>query len=182
MKKMTRRESILTMAPALAAVGTSLRAAAQPASGTAQTQSPGPAAAQGAGAASQTAQTSSSDQTFEKFVDEYFDGFFRFDPASATSAGIHKYDAELPSYSQAEIQGEIARSQTALRDLARIPTDGLSEANLLDATVLESLISGHLLDLADIRMWSKDPGFITLKRATRYTRWSSAISRRSMTG
>jgi uncharacterized protein (DUF885 family) len=159
MNKMTRRESILTMASALAAGGMSLKATAQAAPGTAQTQSPEPAAAQGAGSASQTAQALSSDQTFEKFVDEFFDGFFRFDPASATSAGIHKYDAELPSYSQAEIQGEIARSQTALRDLARIPTDGLSEANLLDATVLESLINGHLLDLANIRMWSKDPGF-----------------------
>jgi uncharacterized protein (DUF885 family) len=159
MKKMTRRESILSMASALAAGGTSLKVTAQAASGTTQSQSPGPTAAQGAGTASQTAQTSSSDLTFEKFVDEFFDGFFRFDPASATSAGIHKYDAELPSYSEAEIQGEIARSQTALRDIARIPTDGLSEANLLDATVLESLINGHLLDLANVRMWSKDPGF-----------------------
>ena len=157
MTKMTRRESILAMASAFAVGSPALKAAAQTVPGSAK--APGSPAAQGAGTADQAAQPSASDQAIQKFVDEYFDGFFQFDPAQATSAGIHKYDGELPAYSQADIQSEIARSQMALRDLARIPTDGLSEANLLDATVLESLINGHLLDLSSIRMWAKNPDF-----------------------
>ena len=161
MKRMTRRESIWAMASAIAAGGTTLRAAAQAASGGAKAASKASTSAQAAGVAAQTSQPSASDHALEKFVDEFFDGFFRFDPGSATSAGIHDYDAELPAYSLADIQSEIARSQSALRELGRIPPDGLSEANLLDATVLESLINGHLLDLANIRMWSRDPGFYT---------------------
>jgi uncharacterized protein (DUF885 family) len=166
MKNMTRRESIIALASAFAAGGATLKAAAQATSGSAKAPATAPTAPQGTGPAIQTAQPSASDQAFEKFVYEYFDGFFRFDPASATSAGIHKYDGDLPSYSQTDIQSEIARSQMALRELAGIPTDGLSEANLLDATVLESLINGHLLDLANIRMWSKDPGFYNTQAGT----------------
>ncbi len=163
---MTRRESILTMASALAAGGTALKAAGQATSGSAKGPATGPAGEQGAGPATQAGQPSASDQAFQKSVDEYFDGFFRFDPASATSAGIHKYDGELPAYSQTDIQSEIARNQMALRRLARIPSDELSENNLLDATVLESLINGRLLDLANIRMWAKDPGFYNTQVGT----------------
>ena len=159
MKKMTRRESILTMASALATGGTALKAAAQATTNSAKAPATGSAAAQGAGPANQAAQPSATDQAFQKFVDEYFGGFFQFNPASATSAGIHKYDGELPAYSQTDIQSEIARNQMALRELAGIPSDGLSENNLFDATVLESLINGRLLDLANIRMWAKDPNF-----------------------
>jgi uncharacterized protein (DUF885 family) len=167
MKKMTRRESILTMASAVAAGSTAFKATAQATpAGSAQSPATGSPAAQETGPASQAVEPSASDQSFQKFVDEYFDGFFRFAPASATAAGIHKYDAELPAYSQTDIQSEIARNQMALRDLARIPSDGLSENNLLDATVLESLINGRLVDLANIRMWAKDPGFYNTQAGT----------------
>ncbi len=154
------------MASALATGGTALRAAAQATTNSAKAPATGSAAAQGAGPANQAAQPSAADQAFQKFVDQYFDGFFQFDPARATSAGIHKYDGELPAYSQANIQREIARNQRALRDIGKIPTNGLSEANLLDATLLESLINGHLLDLANIRMWAKDPNFYNTQAGT----------------
>src|SRR5690348_6441010 len=150
MKRMTRRESILTMASALAAGGAPLEASAQ--------ITPGPAIAPPTQAAGAQAEEP-SDQAFEKFVDDYFDGFFQFNPASATSAGIHKYDSELPAYSQPDIHNEISRNQTALSELARIPSDSLSANNQLDATVLGSLINGRLLELADIRAWAKDPRF-----------------------
>ena len=151
MKKMTRRESILTVASALAAGGTALKTSAQTAPGLAGDQTAAPA--------SHAGQPSSSDQAFEKFVDEYFDGYFQFTPASATSAGIHKYDSALPAYSQGDIHSEISRNQAALRDLARMASDGLSADNQLDAAVLGSLINGRLLDLADIRGWARDPRF-----------------------
>ncbi|HET7100276.1 MAG TPA: DUF885 domain-containing protein [Terriglobia bacterium] len=154
------------MASAFAAGGTALKAAGQATSGSAQSPTAGPPGAQGAGTANQATQPSASDQDFQKFVDDYFDGLFRFDPASATSAGIHKYDGELPAYSQTDIQSEIARNQMALRRLARIPSDEISENNLLDVTMLESLINGRLLGLANIRMWAKDPCFYNTQVGT----------------
>ena len=166
MKKITRRESILAMVSALGAGGAAIKASGQTAPGTSKAPSPDSSASQDEGATNQAAQLSASDQAFEKFVDEYFEGFFKFDPASATRAGIHKYDSELPAYSQTDIQSEIARNQMALRELARIPSEGLSENNLLDATVLESLINGRLLDLADIRMWAIDPRYYNTQAGT----------------
>ena len=166
MKKMTRRESIAAMASALAAGGAALKAAGQNTSDPAKLPATGRAGAPGANPANQAAQPSASDQAFQQFVDEYFDGFFQFDPASATSAGIHKYDGDLSAYSQTDIQSEIARNQMALRKLAGIPSDGLSENNRLDATALESLINGRLLDFAAIRRWTKDPGFYNAQAAT----------------
>ena len=166
MKKITRRESILTLAAALATGGAALKAAAQATSNSTQAPATGPAAAPGAGPGNHAAQPSASDRAFQKFVDQYFDGFFQFDPSSATSAGIHEYDGQLPAYSQADIQREIARNQRALRDLGRVTGNKLSAASLLDATVLGSLINGRLLDLASIRMWAKDPNFYNTLAAT----------------
>ncbi|MEJ2007653.1 MAG: DUF885 domain-containing protein [Acidobacteriota bacterium] len=159
MKKMTRRESILTLATAMATGGTALKAVAQGTSNSTQAPTAGSAPAKGAGQTSQTAQPSAADLAFRKFVDQYFDGFFQFDPSRATGAGIHQYDAQLPACTQGEIQQEVTRNQRALTSLAKIPNDNLSAVNQFDATLLESLINGHLLDLTSIRMWAKDPTF-----------------------
>jgi uncharacterized protein (DUF885 family) len=166
MKKITRRESILAMASALGAGGAAINAAAQTAPSNAKVPAAGSPGSEAASPVSQAAQPSASDQAFEKFVDEYFDGFFRFNPASATRAGIHKYDGELPAYSQMDIQSEIARNQMALRELAGISSDGLSENNLLDATVLASLINGRLFNLTNIRTWAKDPRYYNTQAGT----------------
>lgn len=159
MKKMTRRESILTLAAAFAAGGSALKAVAQSTAGSAKAPAASSAAATGTGQRSQVAQPSAADQAFLKFVDQYFDGFFQFDPARATKAGIHKYDNELPDYTHGDIKREIARSQKALTTLAKISNGNLAAVNQFDSTLLQSLINGHVLDLQDIQMWAKDPNF-----------------------
>jgi uncharacterized protein (DUF885 family) len=159
MKKMTRRESILTLASALATGGITAKAASQAISGSGKTPPGAPVPSAGSKPASQAGPASQADQSFQGFVDRYFDGFFHFAPARATNAGIHQYDAELPAYSSANIQAEIARNRRALAELGKIPNDTLSPDNQFDAQLLGSLIQGHLLDLADIRTWAKDPNF-----------------------
>src|SRR5690348_16220283 len=101
----------------------------------------------------------SADQAFSTLVDEFFDGFFHFRPGRATGEGLHQYDTELPAYSRADIEAEIARSKHALENLSRIPAQNLSRENRFDARLLESSIHGHLLNLENIRMWEKDPDF-----------------------
>jgi len=103
----------------------------------------------------------SPDYAFAALVDRYFDGLFRFYPHRATKAGLHQYDAEMPTYARREIEDEIARAKVALAELSRIPTEGLSRENRFDARLLASTIRGHLLDLEEIRMWEKDPDFYT---------------------
>lgn len=159
MKKMTRRESILALASALATGGITAKAATQIVSGPGKTPPSGPNSPAVGKAASQASPVSQADQSFESLVDRYFDGFFQFNPARATCAGIHQYDAELPAYSRRDIQSEIARNRRALDQLAKIPGAALNPDNQFDARLVESLIRGHLLDLTDIRRWAKDPNF-----------------------
>ena len=159
MKKMTRRESILTLASAFATSWTTAKAASQTASVSGNPSQVAAVPQAGAKPATQAGQVSQADQSFRGFVDRYFDAFFHFNPPRATSAGIHKYDAELPAYSSRDIQAEIARNRRALDELGRIHGDALSPDNQFDAQLLENLIRGHLLDLANIRMWTIDPNF-----------------------
>jgi len=159
MKKMTRRESILTLASALTTGGLTAKAASQVISGPGKTPPGAPVPPAGSKPASQAGTASQTDQSFQGFVDRYFDGFFHFNPPQATSAGIHQYDAELPAYSSADIQAEIARNRRALDELGKIPSDALSPDNQFDARLLGSLIQGRLLDLTQIRRWAKDPNF-----------------------
>ncbi len=156
---MTRRESILTLASALATGNIAARAASQVAPGSSKAPAGAPVPTAAPQPASQTSAPSQADQAFQGFVDRYFDGFFHFNPARATSAGIHKYDAELPAYSGPDIQAEIARNRRALAELGKIPNGALSSDNQFDAQLLGSLVQGHLLDLTNIRMWAKDPNF-----------------------
>ncbi|MCL5006404.1 MAG: DUF885 domain-containing protein [Acidobacteria bacterium] len=159
MDKMTRREAILALTSALATGGATAKAALQTVSGAGQTPPGAPAPPAGVKPASQPGPPSQADQAFRGFVSHYFDGFFHFNPARATKAGIHQYDAQLPAYSSADIRAEIARNQRALTELGKIPNDALSANNQFDARLLGSLIQGHLLDLASIRMWAKNPNF-----------------------
>jgi len=156
---MTRRESILTLASALATGGIAAKAASQVASGSGKTPAGASVPSAATKPANQTSAPSQADKAFQGFVDRYFDGFFHFNPVRATSAGIHKYDAELPAYSGPDIQAEIARNRRALDQLGKIPNGALSPDNQFDAELLGSLVQGHLLDLTNIRMWAKDPNF-----------------------
>lgn len=119
------------------------------------------AAALAPGKAQQSASPpqAAADQAFASLVDRYFDGLFHFDPARATEAGLHAYDAELPSYSRREMEAEVARAKQALAELGGIPKESLARENRFDALLLENSIRAHLLDLENIRMWEKDPDF-----------------------
>ena len=112
MKKITRRESLLTLGSALAAGGVTAQAALQAVSGSGEKATGTPAPAAGGNAQNQPIAPSPADKSFQAFVKRYFDGFFQFNPVQAARAGIHKYDAELPAYSNTDIQAEIARNRT----------------------------------------------------------------------
>ena len=101
----------------------------------------------------------SADQAFAALVDKYFDGFYHFNPASATRQGFHQYDAELPNYSRRVVEAEIARTKACLADLDRIPRNSLNKESRFDAHLLEGSMRGRLLDLDQIRLWEKDPNF-----------------------
>jgi len=106
-----------------------------------------------------TPSPASANQAFAELVDRYLDGLFHFEPATATAAGLHQYDTELPAYSRAEITAEITRAKQTLAELTGIPRESLSRENRFDAVLLENSLRSRLLELEDIRRWEKDPDF-----------------------
>jgi len=100
----------------------------------------------------------SRDADFAKLADRYFDdAVFRFDPAQATQAGFHQYDALLPSGSRAEVDSEIAALKKFESEVDHFDARGLSPAASADRDLVLAQIRGSLLALETIRMWEKNP-------------------------
>lgn len=90
-------------------------------------------------------------QLSDRFFDEYY---FPFNPTSATSAGIHKYDAELEDFSKAGIGRRIAKLKEFEAAFGKTPAD--ADRDLLLATIRSSL-----LELEVVKNWEKNPDFYT---------------------
>ena len=98
------------------------------------------------------------DAEFGKLADRYFDeAVFHFDPAAGTQAGFHRYDAQLPSMSAAEVRGETAALRKFEREFQSFDARGLSPAVAADRELALSQVRGRLLTLESIRDWEKNP-------------------------
>jgi uncharacterized protein (DUF885 family) len=95
--------------------------------------------------------------TWDKLVDEFFDGYFELNPTQGTSAGFHQYDSKLEDYSKAGIDKEIAWDNQWLARLAKFDTKALSFEQKQDYEVVENTLKSDLLSLEDIREWEKNP-------------------------
>jgi uncharacterized protein (DUF885 family) len=107
-------------------------------------------------------QTPAGDNTavsadWNKLVDDYFDGYFKYRPTEGTQAGFHQYDSQLESRTKAAYAAEIAfykdfRTRLQGFDSKRLPAEEQQDYALLMAT-----LNGNLLDLENIRQWEKNP-------------------------
>ncbi|HEY0230954.1 MAG TPA: hypothetical protein VGC55_06870, partial [Dokdonella sp.] len=71
---------------------------------------------------------SPEDARFTKLADEYFDTlYFPLNPTSATSAGVHTYDARLEDYSRAGIDRQIAALQGFEKRIGAVDAKTLGE-------------------------------------------------------
>jgi uncharacterized protein (DUF885 family) len=100
----------------------------------------------------------SRDAEFERLADRYFNEMvFHFDPAQATAAGFHQYDAQLASGSRAEVQAQVAALHKFETEVAAFDPKSLSPVTADDRDLVLSQIRGSLLSLDSIRMWEKNP-------------------------
>jgi uncharacterized protein (DUF885 family) len=94
---------------------------------------------------------------FNALVDKYFDFHFTFHPSEGTSAGIHQYDSRLEDYSAAARQREISGLKDFLGKFHAIDPSKLPADIAADREWIMSSIHSNLLELEQIRMWTKDP-------------------------
>ena len=83
----------------------------------------------------------------DRFFDEYY---FPFNPTSATSAGIHKYDGQLEDYSKAGVEARVAKLKQFEAAFAKLPPDP-------DRDLVLSTIRAGLLEYQTVRSWERNP-------------------------
>jgi uncharacterized protein (DUF885 family) len=83
----------------------------------------------------------------DRFFDQYY---FPFNPTTATSSGIHKYDGELEDYSKAGVAARTAKLKQFEAEFAKLPAGP-------DRDLVLSTIRASLLELESIRSWERNP-------------------------
>ncbi len=102
------------------------------------------------------AQTSAKAE-FDKLVDEFFDVYFQHHPTQGTAAGFHQYDSKLEDFSSAGVAAEVSAVNNMQSKLTAFDNSKLGEDDAADLQVLQDTIRARLLELQEIKMWSKDP-------------------------
>jgi len=91
--------------------------------------------------------TGAAQSLSDRYFDEYY---FPFNPTSATSAGIHKYDGQLEDYSKAGVAARVAKLKQFEAEFAILPGDP-------DRDLVLSNIRAGLLELETVRNWERNP-------------------------
>ena len=101
-----------------------------------------------------------ADAALMALADDYLDNYyFPANPTAATTAGIHRYDAQLEDFSRAGVQHDVAALQGFLQRFEAVAAAPLSERVRGDRELLLGSIRSNLLTLQVIRPWQKDPSF-----------------------
>ncbi len=91
--------------------------------------------------------TASAQTVYDRFFDDYY---FPFNPTTATSAGIHKYDGKLEDYSQAGNAKREAALKKFESEFAKLPESP-------DRDLVLGSIRASLLELETVRGWERNP-------------------------
>ena len=94
---------------------------------------------------------------FSRFVDDYFDALFEWNPSEATAAGIHDYDSKFADFSRSAHLHRIDSLTEFRKRLGPIMREPLSASDRLDAEILDGRIQAELLDLRTLESWRKNP-------------------------
>ncbi|MGH7935546.1 MAG: DUF885 family protein, partial [Chthoniobacterales bacterium] len=95
--------------------------------------------------------------TWNKLVDEFFDGYFDINPTQGTQSGFHQYDSKLEDYSKAGVDKQVAWDNQWLDRLAKFDAKSLSPEERQDYQLVENTVKSDLLSLQQIRGWEKNP-------------------------
>ncbi|HSR98485.1 MAG TPA: DUF885 domain-containing protein [Kofleriaceae bacterium] len=99
----------------------------------------------------------SADAAFDAFAQRFLDELLQRQPTRATRAGDHRFDARWPDIS---VQGEAAYRKwlgETRAALGRLPHDGLSEQNQIDADILDERLRSELFALDEMKDLEIDP-------------------------
>lgn len=100
---------------------------------------------------SPSATQSASAPQWEAFVDQFIEDYFVAHPSFAVNAGRHEFDGQLPDFSAAGINSEVARLEQERSAASAYTDEALSPAQRFQREYLLSVIDRDLF-------WSRDAG------------------------
>ena len=103
----------------------------------------------------------SADQTFDAFAQRFLDEYLKRSPSEATGIGDHRYDAAWPDMS---VEGDAATRawvEATRAELAKLPREGLSQQNQVDAAILDDQLRSRLFELDELKQRESDPTLYT---------------------
>jgi uncharacterized protein (DUF885 family) len=107
-----------------------------------------------------SAQQTAEDGKFKKFLDNYFDAYFKFFPTSGTLAGYHKYNDTLEDFSSRAVD----RFHDALDGfnqeiVAKIDKTKLSPEGQIDYDIMVTALERVYIDFENLLPWEYNPLF-----------------------
>ena len=95
---------------------------------------------------------------WDKLADDFLSQvYYKFNPTTATSDGLHEYDAKLEGYSKADVDHRIATLKAFKTRVEAVDGKSLDYDRQVDRDLVLGYINSRLLSLEDIRGWEKNP-------------------------
>jgi uncharacterized protein (DUF885 family) len=140
--------SLRVVAPLLWA---SVSCASQPAP--AAQVAPAPSPPPQAAAVAPPAQTNS----WDSFVDEVIEGYFKEHPSFAVRQGRHEFDGRLPDWSPEALQNQLSWLEAALAKLGAFDAASLSDAQRFQREYVRAALDQDVFFLRELRLPAKSP-------------------------
>lgn len=101
------------------------------------------------------------DQAFATVAHDFLEGYLRYEPVDATSAGDHRYDAMWPDVSTAGEATYRAFLVSTQASLAKVPQDKLDVQARIDAQILDDQLRGRVFSIDALKPRDHDPVYYT---------------------
>jgi hypothetical protein len=88
-------------------------------------------------AQSGSSSAASADKTWPEFVDSFIDARMKADPYFAVQAGRHEFDGQMPDWSRAALEADVAQTRRFLEELRRYDPAKLNERRRFERDYLE---------------------------------------------
>jgi uncharacterized protein (DUF885 family) len=100
---------------------------------------------------------SGGDAAFTQIAEDYINGYLAWRPLEAMQLGFHQYDGKLTDYSQASIDGELARLKEFDHKLGALKAAELSPQANFDYRDLQAGIRRALFSIQEMGSFSRNP-------------------------
>lgn len=94
---------------------------------------------------------------FVPLAERISDALLQASPGTASTAGDHRFDTELPDFSPDGIMAETAMLRDAGDALSQLDIDALPLDEQVDHAILTSMVEGRLFDLTEVKTYQWNP-------------------------